>query len=91
MPSSSRKQVNGLKGKQAPPDVMTGLEKTMTATLGGRATWDVPVAALQTGGGSSLVFCPNERIYAHLFLSRMEAYLWRKQFLSPAVPVALVV
>ena len=34
MPYSSRKQVNGLKGKQAPLDVMIGLEKTMTATLG---------------------------------------------------------
>jgi len=34
VPYSSRKQVNGLKGKQAQPNVMTGLEKTMTATLG---------------------------------------------------------
>ncbi len=34
MPYSSRKQVNGLKGKQAQPNVMTGLEETMTATLG---------------------------------------------------------
>ncbi len=34
MPSSSRKQVKGLKGKQAQPNVITGLEKTMTATLG---------------------------------------------------------